>query len=706
MRFHLGSCCSVVLILWGSLTCAADRKTDRWIRLIDTAEKLFGKNGVGFSDSGDSKLDQLIDLHAEYSAEVLGRPISSKRIRLVKEGMRLIKKTAGERYRGDPKTSFFQAMRNIASNRALFVEFLQSNASAEEIEDQLFSYIQQERTKSYGEPVSLPAVQLAVPTGVTPLRIVKDGVRLHSDRGTVGNNNRAVDSGETIVISIPLKNMSDRPYRSTSAFLETKDRFVVPDVSEVIYSRATMVGGETVSFAPGTTVSPQDTFTFSISPDCPDSHVIDFELLIWDSDQGKSRVPFKVKVFSIGPLDFGKVSIDDDIPGMSDGNDNGIMEPHETVEYVLRISNSGRVNIGKINATLMTETKACQFLDGLDHLSYGTIPAGTQKPVAASFVFRLGESNGAPKQNAIFRLLLTGDARGYPYSWVQSRTYKIGVSDEFWADVCRRASEALEHGQPDICLRLLGDERCLYRLQDTPAMVELRGRAEERLKELQAAKKADSMAKALAEKARESMNTQKRRANEFSRFLKGDLDWSSAKRNESMGQRLFAGGNSREAERVWGIAARLYGLAETHGRKLATQEKERDRIASTPVKSVKMNIGVRDWFGRKIRYLPKPHPRVISATFRDQNGAEHQVRVKIDAPGSAWGNSSPRPVFDVIVDGKRKKTERGIADWYGKYEFRIDPVLVVIEFPRYRGKAEMNIAIYRTDYGLPSRSRK
>lgn len=454
-----------MIILCTDFDRQAQGREDRWLRLIDAAEELFGKNGLVFGERGEPKLEALVDFHAKYSAEVLGRPISPQRVLIVKEAMRLLRKTSADRYKGDPRTSFFRAMRDIASNRALFLEFLRSGAPAEVIEDQLLVYIQRQDTRSYHEPVGLNPAQLDVPATEAPIRIVAGGVRLHSDRGTVGNCNGAIDSGETVVLTIPLKNVSSDPFRSTSVFLTSKDDFVVPEVAEVVYSGTTTVGGETVSFAPNTVVTPKDTFTFSISPECPDSHALSFELLAWDSDRGKFRIPFTVKVFRVGPLDFGESSIDDDIPGLSDGDDDGVMEPGETIEYVLRVKNAGKATVEDVEATLFTASDAFQFLDRMNRLKYARIPPGLEKPVSSSFVVKLQQADHAFQPKAMFRLMVSGKARGFRYSWVRTRIHPIGVTDTYWEEVIAKAKGLHTEGKYLPSLELLEDPRVAYRVQ-------------------------------------------------------------------------------------------------------------------------------------------------------------------------------------------------------------------------------------------------
>lgn len=145
------------------------------------------------------------------------------------------------------------------------------------------------------------AKQLVVPVSEGPMKLPDKSVMLVADNGTSGHYNGAIDAGETVTVNIALENVSDTPFRSTSGFLESEDELVRIDANEVVYTEKKIIDGETVTFAPGSTIRPGSNFTFTVSPLCPDGREIVFGLLVWDSDQGKSTVPFSLKVFNVGP---------------------------------------------------------------------------------------------------------------------------------------------------------------------------------------------------------------------------------------------------------------------------------------------------------------------------------------------------------------------------------------------------------------------
>ncbi|HEY9054746.1 MAG TPA: hypothetical protein VIO60_08000, partial [Rectinemataceae bacterium] len=172
-------------------------------------------------------------------------------------------------------------------------------------------------------------------------------ISLERDRGYQGNGNRAIDSGEVLSLGISLKNHGSKDWRSTSAFLMSMDPLVQVDVSEVIYSVRDESTGETRTFVPGMEIDSPTSYTISISPECPDQAELKLKLRVWDSDFGGENDEFAeyftIKVNRVGPLVFGDIKIDDDIPGYSNGNGNGIIEPKETIEYRMAVRNDGVV---------------------------------------------------------------------------------------------------------------------------------------------------------------------------------------------------------------------------------------------------------------------------------------------------------------------------------------------------------------------------
>jgi hypothetical protein len=405
------------------------QQEDAWANLMGLAEGMIGKAGLLDTREAEKKLDALVDLHAQFCGDVMGKPVPSERVFLVKQGVRFFFKTVAERYSGDQRAVPLQLLRDLAANRAVFVELFSSDNPAKTIEQQMFAYLEKNQNLSYTNSIPIDS-QVFVRQTTEPLRIVAQGVRLVSDQGTSGHFNRAIDAGEIITLNIPLRNCHTNSFRSTSAILETSDAYVRANVSKVVYTERSLVNGDTVTFATNTTVIPSQHYSFSILPDCPDTHTVHFNLHVGDSDYGEFMLSFDVLVYNVGPLDFGTVRIDDDRFGDSDGNGNQKMDLGETIEYVLPLRNLGKVNITNVVATLFCSEPRVRFKAGTEECRYAVIIAEESKPrfIPASFVFSLPANDTNFPSQICLRLYTKGMARGYDYSWLRSQLH--GVDDD------------------------------------------------------------------------------------------------------------------------------------------------------------------------------------------------------------------------------------------------------------------------------------
>lgn len=95
--------------------------------------------------------------------------------------------------------------------------------------------------------------------------------------GSAGNGNGQVNAGETVELLVTLKNTGSADAHSVSAHLNTSDSYVtsISDADEGY--------GDIVSGGMGTCGADYD---FTVSPSCPDGHIITFELDPIDSAEG------------------------------------------------------------------------------------------------------------------------------------------------------------------------------------------------------------------------------------------------------------------------------------------------------------------------------------------------------------------------------------------------------------------------------------
>ncbi len=140
-----------------------------------------------------------------------------------------------------------------------------------------------------------------------------------------GNSNGKVDAGETIETVTSLKNVGGDTAVDVTCKVLTTDSFVT-----LLDSMATFGSMEAGSIAVGS-----NPYVYSVSPACPDSHSINFELEISYSDTTVWR--HYSQLVSAPDLVVTSVSLTDTLLGNSDG----CIEPGEMIEVVTGFRNRG-----------------------------------------------------------------------------------------------------------------------------------------------------------------------------------------------------------------------------------------------------------------------------------------------------------------------------------------------------------------------------
>lgn len=156
-------------------------------------------------------------------------------------------------------------------------------------------------------------------------------------------------------------------------------------------------------------------FEIYLSPDIPNNEVIEFEMLL--NDQIVQGGPWLVK-FSfpvvLNPFDMSNNIIDDDNIPDSQGNDNNIAEPNETIEIIPLMDNLTPYTFTDIEGYLFSpypEINIWNNTQGItgtvfNHYSYGTLsPNATNVSPVSDFVF---ENNFNTIYNLPFTMIMTG----------------------------------------------------------------------------------------------------------------------------------------------------------------------------------------------------------------------------------------------------------------------------------------------------------
>ncbi|MDP6360902.1 MAG: hypothetical protein QF473_37665, partial [Planctomycetota bacterium] len=358
-----------------------------YAKLRRTIDKLFRKKAVS-EEKVSEQVDKIVDRYALIHNQLSKQKVSSERKAIAKEGVKLFVKLYFQRLQGKSDSGKAMAvLRLVLENRALISEIMLSDEPASMISRKLMLYMERNQSLGYETPVAVKQKFFKMSVTDNDLRIVPEKIMLVSDIGLAGHQNQGIDAGETISIKLTLKNHGDKPWRSTSGFLSADDDpYLTVDQSEVVDCEKSIETGETVTFGPGTEITPSGNFMLTVSPDCPDGHRARLKLLVWDTDRGKFEQRFALTVFNVGPLTFGKAKIDDDLPGKSDGDGDAAIEPEETIEYVLGVNNRGTPEVQNVSATLISSAEFIEFLPGEDRLRFRSIAGKSERALAASYV--------------------------------------------------------------------------------------------------------------------------------------------------------------------------------------------------------------------------------------------------------------------------------------------------------------------------------
>ncbi len=153
---------------------------------------------------------------------------------------------------------------------------------------------------------------------------------------SAGNNNGQADYGEDCVLDISLENIGLALANSVSATLSANDPYITITDNVQIW-------GDINS---GVSSLQNNAYAFTIDDSVPDQHVVHFTLTIADSNSniwiGTFDVTLNAPVLNIGNYVINDIA----------GNNNGSLDPGETVELIISYSNTGHANATNTMSTL------------------------------------------------------------------------------------------------------------------------------------------------------------------------------------------------------------------------------------------------------------------------------------------------------------------------------------------------------------------
>jgi hypothetical protein len=150
---------------------------------------------------------------------------------------------------------------------------------------------------------------------------INDSVKLIDNPG---NGNGLLDYGESVTLDISLKNVGTQPATGVTATLRCADTCITLTDSVETFG----------AFDPDQIISIQDAFGFSASGTVPDQHICNFTIAANDAVNTWNSY-FSIKAQS-PVLEFINFTISDPL-----GNNNGKLDPGETVTLTIELNNSG-----------------------------------------------------------------------------------------------------------------------------------------------------------------------------------------------------------------------------------------------------------------------------------------------------------------------------------------------------------------------------
>jgi hypothetical protein len=146
----------------------------------------------------------------------------------------------------------------------------------------------------------------------------------HSINDAAGNNNGLLDYGESVMMTISIKNIGTADANGVNAVLSSSDPYVTITDNSATYG----------SIAAGATVSVPNGFAVSIANTVPDGHSILFSMQLTEA-KATWTVSFN-DVAHAPVLGYSSYFISDPT-----GNNNGKLDPGETVNLIITANNSG-----------------------------------------------------------------------------------------------------------------------------------------------------------------------------------------------------------------------------------------------------------------------------------------------------------------------------------------------------------------------------
>jgi hypothetical protein len=223
----------------------------------------------------------------------------------------------------------------------------------------------------------------------------------HIVNDAAGNNDGLINPGENILLTLAIANFSEEIIEGVSATLATQSEYItITDDNEFFGD----FGVEEI-------LEITDAFAFDVATNIPGGEDVEFILTAYNDDESWEST-FSIMAHAVN-LEMTGYSIEDPT-----GNNNGGLDPGETADIHIEITNNGQLNATETLADLIS-------LDNLVTVNSGSIELGDLEPdQTATATFNVSVNSAAPIGTAVEFLL---EASSGLFSMENSFTTKIGA---------------------------------------------------------------------------------------------------------------------------------------------------------------------------------------------------------------------------------------------------------------------------------------
>lgn len=262
----------------------------------------------------------------------------------------------------------------------------------------------------------------------------------HTINDLSGNNNGELDPAESVLLTLAMGNFSDEPADNVTVEISTESSFInITDNTEFFGN----FGLESI-------IEIVDAFAFEVANNVPGGEPIKFHLLAYNADEAWES-SFETVANGVN-LVVGSLTISD-----ISGNNNGSLDPGETADVLIEISNTGQIDAPSAMAYLATSSNfvtinttsfnlqtlaSGQTLTASFNISVSAAtPVGTVVDLNFEAVsgFYNAQKIFNPKVGLIVEDFETGDFSQYEWQFAGNANWTVVSSGAFEGSYCAKS---------------------------------------------------------------------------------------------------------------------------------------------------------------------------------------------------------------------------------------------------------------------------